>query len=184
MRTTMNNLSFDKAALDRFGPYTLITGILLIMLGTAGIFLPGVISLSTELIVGWLLLLGGILWVFHTYKYSPKIVMDWLKPALLLIIGSLMLLYPVSGVAAMGLLLAIYLLLDALSSFILAQRIYPAKGWGWMTFNGAVSGLLAVLILNGWPATSFWLVGLYVGISLLFDGWALVAIGWTLRKAK
>jgi len=27
-------------------------------------------------------------------------------------------------------------------------------------------------------------VGLYVGISLLFDGWALVAIGWTLRKGK
>ncbi|MGB8410606.1 MAG: hypothetical protein WCE58_11955, partial [Gallionella sp.] len=29
-----------------------------------------------------------------------------------------------------------------------------------------------------WPATSLWLVGLYVGISLLFDGWARVAIGW------
>lgn len=36
----------------------------------------------------------------------------------------------------------------------------------------------------GWPSTSLWLVGLYIGISLFFDGWALVAIGWALRKAK
>jgi uncharacterized membrane protein HdeD (DUF308 family) len=91
----MNNLSIDKAVHDKLEPHTLITGILLIMLGTAGIILPGVMSPSTVLIVGWLLLLGGILWVFRTYKYCLKIVMDWLKPALLLVIGRLMLLYPV-----------------------------------------------------------------------------------------
>jgi uncharacterized membrane protein HdeD (DUF308 family) len=39
-----------------------------------------------------------------------------------------------------------------------------------------------VLFLIGGPATSLWLVGLYVGINLLFDGMALVAIGWNLRK--
>ena len=51
-----------------------------------------------------------------------------------------------------------------------------------MVFNGLTSIGLAVLILIGWPATSLWLVGLYVGINLLFDGWALVAIGWSLRQ--
>ncbi len=180
----MNILPIDKKVLDKFGPYTLITGILLIVLGTAGIFLPGVMSLSTALFVGWLLLIGGIIWAMHTYKYSPKNVMDWIKPVLLLIIGGLMLFYPVPGVEAVGLLMAVYLLLDAMGSFALAQSIYPAKGWGWMTFNGVVSALLASLFLIGWPATSLWLVGLYVGISLLFDGWALVAIGWMLRKGK
>ncbi|MGC2457405.1 MAG: DUF308 domain-containing protein [Gallionellaceae bacterium] len=180
----MNILPIDKKVLDKFGPYTLITGILLIVLGTAGIFLPGVMSLSTALFVGWLLLIGGIIWAMHTYKYSPKNVMDWIKPVLLLIIGGLMLFYPVPGVEAVGLLMAVYLLLDAMGSFALAQSIYPAKGWGWMTFNGVVSALLASLFLIGWPATSLWLVGLYVGISLLFDGWALAAIGWMLREGK
>jgi len=41
-----------------------------------------------------------------------------------------------------------------------------------MAFNGVMSFLLATLFL----------IGLYVGISLLFDGWALIAIGWVLRK--
>ena len=89
----MNILPIDKKAFDKFGPYTLITGILLVVLGTAGILLPGVMSLSTVIFVAWLLLAGGSLWAFHTYKYSPKSVMDWIKPALLFIFGGMMLFY-------------------------------------------------------------------------------------------
>lgn len=178
----MNALPIDKKILTKFGPYTLVTGILLIMLGTAGILLPGVMSLGTAIIVGWLLLIGGFLWAIHTYNHSQKNVIDWLKPAFLIIIGVLVLIYPVLSVGALGLLMAVYLLLDAMHSFSLAKTIYPAKGWGWMIFNGTISTLLAVLFLIGWPTTSLWLVGLYVGISLLFDGWSLVAIGWILRK--
>ena len=180
----MNLLPLNQKVLDKFGPYTLITGISLILLGTAGIFLPGVMSLSTAIFVGWLLLIAGGFWAIHTYQYSRKHVMDWIKPTLLIIIGGLMLFYPAKGVEVVGVLLATYLLLDALGSFALAQTIHPAKGWGWMAFNGVISALLAILFLAGWPSTSFWMVGLYVGISLLFDGWALVVIGWKLRDEK
>lgn len=178
----MNTLPVDNNAFKKFGPYTLVTGILLIILGIAGIAFPALMSFATSIFVASLLSVGGIFWAIHTYKYNPKSVMDWLKPSLLLISGGLMLFYPITGVATVGLLLAVYLLLDAMASFALAQSIHPAKGWGWMTFNGAISALLATLFLIGWPGTSLWMVGLYVGISLLFDGWALIAIGWTLRK--
>jgi uncharacterized membrane protein HdeD (DUF308 family) len=89
---------------------------------------------------------------------------------------------PVIDIEALGLLLAIYLLLDAFNSFALANAIHPPKGWVWMIFNGVTSLLLATLFLLGWPSTSLYLVGLYVGIGLLFDGWILFAIGWALRK--
>jgi uncharacterized membrane protein HdeD (DUF308 family) len=178
----LDTLAIEQKVLDKFGPYTLITGILLIALGIAGIFLPGVLSLSTSIFIAWLFIIGSIFWAVHTYKYSPKNVMDWLKPALLLIVGSLMMFHPALGVEAVGLLLAIYLLLNAIGCFALAQSIYPAKGWGWMTFNGFISAMLALLFLIGWPATSLWLVGLYVGISLLLDGCALVVIGLVFRK--
>ncbi len=178
----MSTLPIDEKILDKFGRYTSITGILLVVLGTVAIFLPGVVSLGTAIFAAWLLLIGGVFWGIHTYQYDSKSVMSWLKPILLFSTGFLMLLYPISGVAAVGLLLAIYLLLDTFGSFALAQLIRPARGWGWMALNGIISALLATLFLVGWPATSMWLVGLYVGISLLFDGWTLIAISWTLRK--
>uniref|UniRef100_E6QUL4 Acid-resistance membrane protein n=1 Tax=mine drainage metagenome TaxID=410659 RepID=E6QUL4_9ZZZZ len=177
----MNMLPVNEKMLGKFGPYTLVTGILLVILGTIGIIFPIIMSWVTTVFVGWLLFIGGIFWGVHTYNYSPKNVVDWLKPALLLITGSLVLFYPAPGVAVVGLLLAFYLLLDALGSFALAQSIHPARGWGWMVFNGVISALLAILFLIGWPTTSLWLVGLYVGISLVFDGWALITIGWLSR---
>ncbi len=108
--------------------------------------------------------------------------MGWLKPFLLIVTGGLMLYSPLSGVAAVGLMLSFYLFLDAFGSFALSRELYPAKGWGWMMFNGIVSLLLAILILSGWPATSLVLVGIYVGVSLIVDGWALIMIGWHIRK--
>ncbi len=178
----MNTHLVNDNPLRNFGPYSLVTGVLLILLGTLGVLSPGIASLGTVVFFSWLLIFGGILWAIHTYRYDSRSVMNWLKPVLLLSVGGLMLVYPVTGVATLGLLLAIYLLMDAVSSFVLAQSIHPAPGWGWMAFNGVISALLAALFLIGWPATSVWLVGLYVSISLIFDGWALVSIGWVLRK--
>ena len=180
----MNPLPINKEVFEKFGSYSFFIGVLLIVLGAVGILLPSLVSLATSILVAWLLLTGGIFWGIHTYKYSRKSIMDWLKPTWLFITGGVMLFYPIEGVAGVGLLLAIYLLMDAFSSFAIAQSIHPAKGWGMMTINGVMSAILAGLFLVGWPATSLWLVGLYVGISLVFDGWALLFIGWTLRKEK
>ncbi len=178
----MANMHSAEKLTSNFGSYTTTTGILLLVLGTAGIFLPGLVSLGTAFFIAGLLIIGGLIWSIHTYKYNAGNVMDWIKPALLFIIGSLILFYPLTGVAAVGLLLAVYLFLDAFGSFALAQLIHPVSGWGWMVFNGIVSLSLALLFLIGWPATSMWLVGLYISISLLFDGGALIAIGMAMRK--
>jgi uncharacterized membrane protein HdeD (DUF308 family) len=179
----MNPL-IDKAVFKSFGRYTFVVGGLLILLGTIGILVPNIMSLGTDVFVAWLLLIGGAVWATHTYQYSPTSVMDWLKPVVLVIIGGAMLFFPAGGVAGVGLLLAVYLLMDSFSSFVLAQSVYPGKGWGWMGINGVVSVLLAALFMIGWPETSYWLVGLYVAISLVFDGWALLFIGWALRKEE
>jgi membrane protein HdeD len=180
----MLNPVIDTKVIEKFGPYTLPIGILLIVLGALGILLPALMAFSTAIFVGWILLVGGVLWATHTYQHCPTHVMGRIKPLLLIITGSLMLFYPSGGVQVVGLLLAVYLLFDTLGSFILAQSVHPAKGWGWMLINGVMSMLLAALLLISWPVTSLWLVGLYVGINLLFDGMALVAIGWSLHKTS
>ncbi len=166
----------------KLGTYTLVTGILLLLLGTAGVALPGLMSLATSVFIGWMLLIGGLFWGYHTFRSNPRSFIDWLKPLLLLVAGVLMLLNPVTGIAAVGLMISFYLFLDAFGSFALAKELKPQKGWGWMVFNGIMSLLLAMLFLIGWPVTSLVLVGIYVGISLIFDGWALVMLGWALRK--
>lgn len=172
----------NEKILGKFGVHTLLAGVLFILMGTAGILVPVLMSLGTVIFSAWLLLLGGIMWGIHTYRYDRKSVINWIKSTLFIFVSILMLIYPMPSIEALALLLAIYLLVDAFNSFILANTIHPVKGWLWMAFNGFTSLFLATLFLTGWPSTSLYLVGLYVGISLFFDGWALFAIGWTLKK--
>jgi len=180
----MKTVSLNQQVVEKFGSYTFVIGTVLIVLGTAGVFLPDLMSLGTSIFFGWLLISASLFWAMHTFTNNPDHIMDWLKPALLLITGGILLFSPVTGIASIGLLLAFYLLMDAFGSFSLSQNLYPGNGWLWMTFNGLVSAVLAGLFLVGWPESSLWLVGLYIGISLIFDGWALVFIGWSLRKEK
>ncbi|HEB81890.1 MAG TPA: hypothetical protein ENJ11_03400 [Gammaproteobacteria bacterium] len=178
----MQNIDMNNPLAGKFGKHTLITGILLLILGFVGIALPEIMSLGAVALIATLLIFGGFLWGMHTFYYSARRVADWIKPALLLLTGALVALHPAAGIAIVGLLLSMYLFLDAFGSFAMAQDIHPARGWGWMVFNGLVSLLLALLFLVGWPQTTMWLVGIYISISLIFDGGALIAIGMAMKK--
>ena len=167
-----------------FGRFTLIAGILLIILGLTGVFLPELMSLEASIFIASLLFIGGAFWLIHSFKEKSKQWTEWLKPVLLLITGGLMIVYPMTGVATIGLLLSFYLLIDAYGSFMLAFALKNKKGWFWMVLNGVISLLLAVLFIIGWPATSLWLVGIYIAISLFFDGWSLLAIYWMQRQLE
>lgn len=166
-----------------FGRYSLVIGTLLLILGFAGFFLPGLISLATDVMLASLLIIGGIFWGFHGLSDNPKNIFNWLKPILLIGSGVIMLLFPAVSIEALALWLAVYLLLDMLGSFTLAFRSRPARGWEWMLVNGLISLLLAGMILINWPGISPWIVGIYVSISLMFDGISLLAIRSAFKQA-
>jgi type IV secretory pathway VirJ component len=48
-------------------------------------------------------------------------------------------------------------------------------------FNGIVSLVLAAVFIAGWPFTAAWLIGLFIGISLLFDGLSLLMLALAAR---
>jgi len=88
-----------------------------------------------------------------------------------------MLFYPMQGVATLGLVFAIYFFMDAFAGFGLAYSLREDKHWWLWLINAITSFVLGVLFVMGWPLSSLWLVGLFIGISLLFDGLALLVGG-------
>ncbi len=176
----MDSNWIDKQS-QRFGNHTLTVGILLIVLGFIGILVPVALSVITAALIGWLLILGSAFWGWHAYKHGASSI-DWIKSILLLFTGILILVRPLTGIASIAILLSLYLFMDAFASFSMADRTRIRSVHGWMIFNGIIDIILGVLFLVGWPASSLWMVGMFVGISLLFDGWALATIGWGMRK--
>jgi len=140
-----------------------------------------VLSKLTVALTASLLVAGGLLWIWHSVQHGTGWA-DWIKPVALVVAGGLIAYRPWAGIASVALLIAAYLVLDAIASFSLMGNASGKAGRGWMLFKGIADIVLAALFLWGWPQSSLWMVVLFVGISLIFDGWALVAIGWSLRR--
>jgi uncharacterized membrane protein HdeD (DUF308 family) len=175
----------NKEILKKFGKYSLIAGIIFTIIGILAIVYPFYAALATAAFVSWMMVLAGVIAGYFTFITDPKDWWGWLKAFILIAIGLLILFYPISGVETVGLLLAIYLLMDGFSSFALASLRKPAKGWWLWILNGIISIALAIIFLITWPfvPTQMWLVGMYVGISLLVDGLVLVFLGVGAEKA-
>ncbi len=48
--------------------------------------------------------------------------------------------------------------------------------------NGVIDVVLAILILNQWPESGLWVIGLFVGIDMIFNGWSLVMLAMAARS--
>lgn len=174
---------FDiKEVRDQFKKNSIIAGILLLFAGIIGIFLPEVTSLTLSIFIGWLLIIGGIIAGYQVIKSYTTKWLAWFKPLILVTVGFLILLYPMTGIAAVGLLLIIYFLFDGFAGIMFGLELRPYKGWGWMMINGIISLFLAIIFLFGWPFSSVLLVGLFVGISLFLDGVAMLVVGMSIHK--
>ncbi len=145
-------------------------GIILIIIGLIGIIFPSFLSAAVVIFIGWLMVIGGAVAGYFTYLTSPSEWLGWLKSLIPILIGALIITHPHVGTAAIGLLLAVYLFVDAFGSFSIAISLKPYKGWGLWLFNSAISFILALIFLIGWPFNSSWLVGLLIGISIFFEG--------------
>jgi uncharacterized membrane protein HdeD (DUF308 family) len=152
------------------------TAIVLILVGIVGIALPQFLSMAIALFAGWLLLFAGSIAMFMTWHGFRDRWVAWLKPFVLVAVGLLILLNPIAGTAALGLMLAIYFMFDGFSGIGFAWEMRPQQGWGWLMFNGATSLLLATIFILGWPFSSAWLIGLFIGFSLLIDGISLLML--------
>jgi uncharacterized membrane protein HdeD (DUF308 family) len=62
--------------------------------------------------------------------------------------------------------------------FVVFQRV---AGWPWMLLNGIVTFLLGIGIWRQWPESSIWVIGLFVGIDLIFNGWSWVMLALAVK---
>lgn len=162
----------------------IVLGVITVILGLLAIGCPLVTGIAIGILVGAFLLVGGIVQVVHVFNaHGWKDGFLYLVSGVLsAICGGIMLAHPVFGLGVLTIVLIFYFLLDGITKIIFSFKMRPAKGWGWILFSGLVTLALALLIWRQWPLSGAWAVGLLVGINLLFDGWAMILTGGTVRS--
>jgi uncharacterized membrane protein HdeD (DUF308 family) len=171
-------------ALSRNWGWLLALGILMIILGAIAIAAPAVATIAVQFMLGWLLVISGIAEGIHAFMAQGwrGFLLELLSAVLYLAVGILLLVNPLEGALALTIVLAVFLIVEGIFKIITALRVRDHDGWGWLLASGIVSVILGVLIWAEWPASGLWVIGLLVGIQLLFTGWALVMLALAARR--
>jgi uncharacterized membrane protein HdeD (DUF308 family) len=168
------------------GTWFIVTAIAFIVLGTLAILEPFVAGLAVTTLVGWLLVIGGIMHIIHTFRAESfgRGVWELLVGLFYLAVGVYFLMHPVMALTALTLTLAIVLFFEAVMELTGWFAIRHVKGSGWLLADAIATTFLAVLIWMGWPSVSVWAIGTLVGIKLMISGFSRLMLGSGARRLE
>jgi uncharacterized membrane protein HdeD (DUF308 family) len=184
-------MSTNKADLDRLQSAVanslhahwrlfLVEGIILFILGVLAIVVPPIATIAVEVLIGWLILMSGIVGLISTFRMrsAPGFWWSLLSAVIGVVAGFVLLAWPLSGAFSLTLILTVFLVLEGVVSILYAleHKRELSGRWGVMLFSGLVDLFLAGIIFAGLPGTAAWAIGLLVGINLVFGGSALIAM--------
>ena len=169
--------------LRRSWGWYLALGIVLIVLGMIAIGSTFVMTIASVFFFGWLLIIGGVMEVIHAFwhKRWAGFFLDLLTGILYVVAGWMMVTNPAESALLLTLVIAMFLVFEGVFRIVAAVAArYPH--WGWVMFNGVISLILGIMIWRQWPYSGLWVIGLFVGIEMLLNGWSLVMLSLTGRK--
>jgi uncharacterized membrane protein HdeD (DUF308 family) len=165
----------------------LVEGIVLVVLGILAILLPQIASLTVDLLLGWLFLIGGVVGLFTTFWAKPAPGFWWalISGIVSVVAGLLLLIYPRTGIVSLTIVVVAFFLIEGVATIMYAieHRRELVGRWGWMLASGIITLVLAFLIWAMLPTAAAWVIGLLAGIDMVFGGAALVGIALAARKA-
>lgn len=172
---------------DRAVPGLLAGGVVFTVLGVLAIVLPGIASVTIDVLVGWLLMSAGLVGLTITRGLDG--VPSWRGigwvSGLTFAAGLLLVLYPFAGAETVTLPLVALFTVEGTAMVVFGLRVRRhLPGGSWLVLNGVGSIVVAALIIIGWPETVRWAIGMLVGVNLLTTGVALAMLGMSLHGAR
>ena len=169
----------------------LAEGVVLLVLGAAALLLP-LIALALALFLGWLLVITGLVGLFTTlcmYR-APGLWSSLLSALAAIVAGFLMIGWPLDLGAPLRLVLGVFYAVEGIASIIFAidhKRAMSGR-WSTMVASGIVDLAICAIILADFPGiapgSAARVVGMLVGISMVFGGISLIAMALDARAIR
>jgi len=180
---TTGALVFEFRDIRHRWGWLLVLGLSMVILGTIALFLAPAATLGTVLVLGWLLVVSGVVEAIQAFRVRrwTGIFLHLIGGVLGILVGLLIVTHPVAGALVWTLLFASFFTVIGLFRLVAAIRLkFP--NWGWAAFDGAVTLLLGVMLWIDWPGSGLWFLGFAVGVSLLLRGWSYVMFAIAVRS--
>ena len=138
------------------------------------------------MLFGAFLLVGGIFELIHAFQAK-----GWKGrlPAVLIglayaVAGILIFLDPLAASEGLTLMLGVLLLAIGVVRIVMAFGMKGHAGWIWPALSGVLSLVLGFMIISKWPASGLWVIGLFVAIELIIQGWSCIFLALAARNVS
>lgn len=150
-------------------------GIILSVLGALAIAGAFFTTMLTIILFGVFLTCAGLIQLTYSLMLGPNRVLGRSSGIVYLIVGLIMLIAPVGSAIGLTFVFTVFFLVAGFIRLVYAltaRKMGSPSGW---YFSGAALNLgLAILVLAGLPETGTWVIGLFLGIELLFAGLSMI----------
>ena len=172
--------------LSRHWGWLLAVGILSVILGTIGLGMTWMLTLASVVYFGVLLIVIGVAQLLQTFKAA-----GWKGTFLQILIG---LLYLAAGImvvsrpllASLTLTWALgfALIVVGVMRIVVGMQHRGTSGWAGAVVAGIITLLLGLLILARWPSDALWVIGLFLAIELIVNGYTQILVALAARRVR
>ena len=159
-------------------------GVVLVVLGTIALGSSMLFTLASMVFIGWLMIMAGVLQTAHafTFKAWGGFFIDLLTGIFYSVVGFMIVGHPGAIAVALTLMIALLLIIGGIFRIVVAIAVrFPNSIW--LLIHGAINVLLGTAILQEWPSSGLWIIGLFMGIDMIFNGWSLIMLGVAAKRS-
>lgn len=158
-------------------------GLAMIVLGSLALYSTTAATFISVKLLAWLFIFSGFIQIGHAF-YSrgwKGFLLQLILGIISVIAGFIILANPFSGAITLTLLLGFLFIIQGMVRIILSLT-KRFEHWVWILVSGILSVILGVMILYQWPWSGLYIIGLFVGIDLIFNGWSLIMLSTFAKK--
>ncbi|MBB4005239.1 HdeD family acid-resistance protein [Aurantimonas endophytica] len=152
-------------------------GALMILVGLLALLAPWAATLASTLFFGWLLVFGGIVGTVSAFRArgAPGFWSNLILAVLAILLGLVIIYDPFAGSVTLTWMLALYFLMSGIINIVIAQAVRASTGRFWLLLvSGVINIALAIFLVLGLPGTAVWAIGLFLAVSFISSGAALL----------
>lgn len=162
-----------------------VAGVALVALGTAALIFSYTSTLISVMYLGMLVAGLGLFELAQSFKMNrwTTFFLHLFLGILYIVGGIFIVIYPGLNALTLTLLLAFFFIISGIARMIFAlAKHLPHRVW--IFINGAITLLLGILIWKEWPSSGLWVLGMFVGIEMIFTGWTWIMLSLMAKNMK
>ncbi len=173
-------------ALQRHWGWLLGLGLLLLVMGCIGMGMVIRLTLVSMYFFAALLMISGVSHFIDAFKYKKWDGALWqiIIAILYLFATSVIFFDPFLASTVLTAAVAWILIVIGVTRIAMVIALKGSQGWGWLLLAGIAAIILGVLILMQWPISGLWVIGMFIAIDMIINGWTYIFIAIALRSRK